>query len=425
MLSFYKRALRHALLLVAASAGAMAQTPVPSGDGPPITLRRAITEALARNPDLQGFTHRFRAQDGRIQSAALPPPLELRAELENFGGGGSANGIDLAEGTLALSRVIEMGNKRSLRTGAAQAARDDLEIERQAAQLDVVAEVTRRFIHVASDQDQLALTRRAMELAQTSLEAVRRRVNAGRAPDAELNRANVAFARAQIEEEHAEHELLSSRRKLAAMWGSTEPLFGSVSGDLYRYPTLPAFEEIVARVDRNPDFLRLASEARVRDAEVRVAQARALADISVTAGIRRLEASDDQALVVGMSIPLFARSRARGGIEEAQALRSLNDAEQTARRVRVNAQLFEIYQELRHAITEATTLRDTVLPEVESALKNTQLAFERGRYSYLEWTDAQRELIAAERDRIQASANAHLFLAEIERLTSAPVSDTP
>ena len=91
----------------------------------------------------------------------------------------------------------------------------------------------------------------------------------------------------------------------------------------------------------------------------------------------------------------------------------------------MNAQLFEIYQELRHAITEATALRDIVLPEVDAALKNTQLAFDRGRYSYLEWTDAQRELIATERDRIEASANVHLFLAEIERLTNAPVSDAP
>jgi outer membrane protein, heavy metal efflux system len=423
MSSFFSRAVRHALLLVVASTGALAQTPVPASGAQPITLHGAITEAIARNPQLQGFAHRLRAQEGRIESAALAPPLELRAELENFAGTGSASGIDLAEATLSLSRVIEMGNKRALRTGAAEAQRDDLDVERQAAQLDVVAEVTRRFVHVASDQEQLALTQRATRLAQSSLEAVQSRVTAGRAPDAELNRARVALARAHIEEEHAEHELLTSRRKLAAMWGSTEPSFSSVSGDLFRYPALPEFEALIDRVDRNPDFLRFASEARIRDAEVRLAQARARSDIAVSAGVRRLEATDDQALVVGVSVPLFARSRSRGAIKEAQALRSLSDSEQAARRVQVNAQLFEIYQEIRHAITEATMLRDSVLPETEAALRNTQLAFERGRYSYLEWTDAQRELIAAERDRIEASANAHLFFAEIERLTSAPVSD--
>ena len=48
-----------------------------------------------------------------------------------------------------------------------------------------------------------------------------------------------------------------------------------------------------------------------------------------------------------------------------------------------------------------------------------------GRYSYLEWVDAQRELVDVQRTLIDASANAHLYRAEIERLTgeSLPVAD--
>src|SRR5687767_14861176 len=107
MSSFFSRAVRHALLLVVASTGALAQTPAPDSGAQPITLRGAISEAIARNPQLLGFAHRLRAQEGRIESAALAPPLELRAELENFAGTGSASGIDLAEATFSLSRVIE------------------------------------------------------------------------------------------------------------------------------------------------------------------------------------------------------------------------------------------------------------------------------------------------------------------------------
>jgi len=421
-----RRASWHALVLVVATAGAYAQAPAPDPiAGSALTLRDAINQALARNPDLQGFGYRLQAQEARVRTAGLRPPTELRAELENFGGSDAAEGIDVAEATLSLSHVLELGNKRELRTQAAQAVHDDLSIERQATQLDVVAEVTRRFVHVASDQEQIALTRRATALAQESLDAVRRRVAAGRAPDAELNRANVALARARIEEEHAEHELLASRRKLSAMWGSSDASFASVVANLYEHPPLLPFEEFAARLERNPDFLRFASEARVRDAELRLAQAKARADVSLTAGLRRLEVSDDQVFVVGVSVPLFGRSRARSAIDEAQALRHLSDTDRAGKRVRTSAQLFAIYQELRHAITEARALQESVIPELEAALRNTQLAFDRGRYSYLEWTDAQRELIAAQRDRIEASARAHLLLAEIERLTSAPITDAP
>jgi cobalt-zinc-cadmium efflux system outer membrane protein len=425
MLTWLRRARGHAIGLAFVASLAAAQGPVSPDNRPPLTLRAAISQALDKNPALKGFGHRLRAQDGRIRTASQAPPLELKAELENVAGTGTTQGVDVAEATFTLSRVIEMGDKRALRERVALATREDLEIERQAAQLDVVADVTRRFIHVASDQEQLALTQRATQLAVSTLDAVRRRVGAGRAPDAEMNRATVSLARARIEEEHAEHELLTSRHKLAATWGSMEATFGAVTGDLYQSPALPAFETLVGRLEGNPDFLRFATAERLKDAEVRLAQARARADLTVSAGVRRLEAADDQAFVVAVTMPLFTRSRSRGAVDEAQSLRALSGSEQEARRVEVNAQLYELYQELRHSITEATTLREVVLPEVEAALRNTQLAFERGRYSYLEWTDAQRELIAVQRDRIESAADTHLFLAEIERLTGEAVSAAP
>jgi cobalt-zinc-cadmium efflux system outer membrane protein len=160
----------------------------------------------------------------------------------------------------------------------------------------------------------------------------------------------------------------------------------------------------------------------LRDAEIRVAETRARADIALSAGVRRLQQSRDQAFVFGVTIPLGSASRARSAVDEAAALRGQNDAEREAHRVRAEAQLFEIYQELLHALTEAETLRNTVLPEMEAALDATREAFERGRYSYLEWVDAQDELVAIQRSLIDASANAHLYFAEIERLTGMPLS---
>ena len=61
---------------------------------------------------------------------------------------------------------------------------------------------------------------------------------------------------------------------------------------------------------------------------------------------------------------------------------------------------------------------------MEAALDATRVAFERGRYSYLEWVDAQRELVDVQRALIDASTNAHLYRAEIERLTGEPLATT-
>jgi cobalt-zinc-cadmium efflux system outer membrane protein len=390
----------------------------------PLTLATAVERTLASNPDLQSHSFRLSAQRARADVAALRPPLELAANVEDALGTGRTHGFDSAETTVALSRVIELGGKRERRVDAATAGAGLIDAERAAAELDVLTEVTRRFIHAAADQEHLELTRRATALATETVDAANARVAAARAPDAELRRARVTLARANVEQEHAEHELLSSRRKLAAMWGDPDLAYESVAADLAALPEPGTFETLLAGLAGNPDFLRFASEARLRDAEIRLAETQARSSLTVHAGLKRLEATDDTALVFGVTLPLKSGARSRGAIAEATALRGATDAEREAHRVRAEAQLFELYQELRHAVTEAQVLRNEMLPEMEAALEGTRYAFERGRYSYLEWVDAQRELTEVQRALIEASANAHLFRAEIERLTGESLTPT-
>lgn len=393
--------------------------------GAPLRLDQAVERALARNPELQGFAWRLRAQEARRDAAALRPSPSLRAEIENVLGSGPYRDAGSVEATLALSQVIELGGKRAGRVAAGDAERSLVEIEREAAQLDVLAEVSRRFIHVASDQAQLALTQRAITLAEQTLTVTQQRLAAARAPAVEVRRAQIALARARVATEHAEHELLSSRHKLAAMWGETAPDFSSVQAQLFRLPQADDYAVLQARLAASPDALRYISEARLRDAEIRVAQTRARADLNVSTGVRRLQQTQDQALVFELSLPLFAATHAAPVIREAQAQRALGDAQAQAHRVKVQAQLFELYQELRHALTEAEMLRDEVLPQTEAALRDTEYAFRRGRYGYLEWVDAQRELIDVQRAQIEAASNAHLYQTEIERLTAEPLRAQP
>ena len=67
-------------------------------------------------------------------------------------------------------------------------------------------------------------------------------------------------------------------------------------------------------------------------------------------------------------------------------------------------------------------MRTDILPRADEALRETEYAFERGRYSYLELVDAQREYLDLQASLIEASANAHALRAEIERLTNAPLA---
>lgn len=389
---------------------------------PPLTLGRAVSAALAGNPDLKQFAFLLKVQAARIDTAGLKPVPIFNSELENVLGTGRTRGLDAAEATFALSQVIELGDQRARRQEAARLGTGGIDIARQAAQLDVLAEVSRQFIHVASDQEQLKLTHLATELAERTVAEVRRRVRAAKSPEVELHRASILLSRAQVEEEHAEHELITSRIKLAALWGARAADFGPVTADLFRLPEVGDYAALTTQLAGNPDFLRFASEARQREAEIRVAESKSRSHFTVSAGLRRLQEDGDTALVAGFSMPLFGARTAQPAIAEARALRAGIESEAAAATLKAETKLFELVQELKHSITEAEMLRDKVLPEMEEALKETEYAYQRGRYSYLEWVDAQRECVTVQRALIEAAANAHLFNAEIERLTGAPVS---
>ncbi len=391
----------------------------------PLSLGQAIERALASNPALAGFAFALTAQDARLAQAGQRPVMEASVEIENALGSGDYNSFDAAESTFALSQVIELGGKRTARRAAAQSGRQLLAVEQQVAQLDVLAEVTRRFVGVAAAEEELVLARERVGLARDTVDGVALRVRAAKAPEAELLRSRAALTRDLLAEQRAAAALKAARQGLAATWGTSRADFSNVQADLYRMPVLADFEALAARLDANPDFLRFASVARLRDAEGRLARSQRRSDLEVLGGVRRLEEVNDQALVLGISVPLFAGRRAAPAIAEADALRALVDVERDAARLEARTRLYGLYEQLRQAMRETDSLRGDVLPQLDEALGATRYAYERGRYGYLELADAQAAFLEARGAAIASAATAQQLLAEIERLTGEPLAAAP
>ena len=410
-----------AFLLAPILAGAIEALP---GNGATLTLQDAVARTLQFNPDLQVFGYELAAQDGRTRQARAAPNPELVIEVEDAVGTGARSGVSAVQTTISLRQVLERGALLR-RVDVASEGRNLLDAELAEKRLDAASEAARRFIQVLSEQARLQLTHEATVLAEKTVEAASLRVQAAKVPQAELARAEAALARSRLEHDDVVHELLTSRRQLAALWGDTEAAFGETQGQLSQLPALAPYEILSARIRSNPSLLKFSSEARLREAEVKLAEQRRKPAWTVTAGLRRFEAGNDVAAVVGLSIPLPFRDRNEGGIASSVALLEQVDASRDATEVRVLTQLFELFQELQHARHAADTLDTEVLPRVHSALKQTEYAYERGRYSYLELVAAQRELLEVKRARIQAAVDAYGYATEIDRLTGAVPGTTP
>ncbi|HMW48239.1 MAG TPA: TolC family protein, partial [Cellvibrionaceae bacterium] len=368
---------------------------------------------------LAGWQFRNRALQAQRDSAGLKPELRLSAEAENIAGSGDYRGAQSAELTLALSSVIELGDKRDARVGVVSERQAAALIEQRIAQLDLLAEVTRCFIEAASAQELLGLQQATRTLAEETARVIKHKVAAGNTPEAEFARAEAQQARAAIAQRQAQLRFENAKTHLAGLWASTTPAFNQVQADLFSLGQIAPLVQLQAGLADNPDLRRLASQVRLQDAQLRLAQAQRRADLQWSVGIRRLQASEDSAITLGVSMPLGAPGRARSEIEQARAERAGLDNDQDVAQLRLRNQLSALYHEREGAVFAATSLRNKVIPPLTKALHSARAAFEKGRYSYLELSSAQQELLDAQAALIDAATSAHLLRVEIERLTAS------
>jgi len=382
-----------------------------------LTLSNALQLALQNNPDLAVSSYELKIHDSREIQAGLRPNPELSLTAENFAGSGEAKGTKLLETTLSLSQVIELGGKRRNRVTVANIDRELSGIDRQAQQLDVLAEVTRKFIDVVTAQQVVELSQRTRELAEQTLSVITKRVQAARTPIAEQSRATIALTRARLAEQQAALALDTARHQLVALWGSDAPTFSRANADLFSLPSLQPYEQLKSQLQANPDFLRFATEERLREAELKLAQSQARSDLNASAGVRRLQASNDYALVAGISMPLPFANRNQGAIQEAQVKRAQLRVQSRAALIHAQTTLYRLYQQIRFSQEEVLQLRNIAIPQAEAAVDQTRDGYERGRFSYLELATAQQDLFGLQRAAIDAAADSHRLLTELERLT--------
>ena len=414
-----------ALVAISLSLGAPAGSPAAKNPSLPVgrlTLRTAASLALTGNPSLNAHGHAVRAAEGQRVQVGLVPNPELALEVEDVLGSGEVGGLREAQTTLQLSQLIELGGKRAARAQVADAVTSQRKREAARAQIEVLAAVAERFIHVVGDQQRLMLAGETTRLAEESLDQARRRVEAGRASPIEEKRARILLARARIDQEHTEHELQTSRRQLAALWGDGEAAFATAEGDLFARPDVPPFAELAARIVRSPESIRWQDEQALRDAEVRLADARRRPDLTAGLGVRHYAGPDDVGLVFRLSLPLTFRDQNQGARAEARALRDRVEFDRSAGELRLRTVLFGFAQELLHAETELSAIEGEMLPDAETMLQLAREGVDRAGFSQLELLDAQHTLIQLRRERIAAAEARHSIIVEMEKLLGESLS---
>ncbi|MBV1905235.1 MAG: TolC family protein [Pseudomonadales bacterium] len=390
--------------------------PVYIAGSPSINLQDAITWTFEHNPALRAFSYALKAQSGKQLQASLPASPEISFSVEDALGTGPFDGIDNAQMTLGIAWVLE-GDVRQSYRDVARGGASLLSTQATIKRLDAAAETARLYVLSLANQARLRNAVKTVVLAEETINAINKRVTAGKTPGAELARARAELAHHQLAHEDIEHELRSAIRLLAAQWGETQPGFTQVEGDIFSLPATLPFATLKNHLERSPDFTQLMSEKRLLQAQLKLAESQSNPPWRVNIGIRHYETTNDQALVAGISLPFGERSRNTGNIIAARENLSRTVVQENALKVRFETMLYVLSEELQHSLHRIDAYRGDILPQLKEALKETRKAYNLGRYSYLELRSVQADLLAARSTLVETSIDAQLKVIEIERLT--------
>ena len=261
----------------------LACTPAMAADR--LTLDDAIRRVEQAHPDLRLIGARRDVFAAGLDQASLRPPLVLGATVENVMGTGDRRFLDSAEATVTLGSVFERGGKLEARRTLAQSRIDALVVERESKRLDLLAEVARRYLAVVAAQRQHGVAGQDIEQRRRMVAGARHRFTAGASPQSVVFAAEAALSRAELERARAKQREQSARQHLAALWGEREPQFTVASGNPYALPTLDAFTQLSAWLNRTPEIAQFAGERRIREARLQLA--RSQSPRATSSGARR------------------------------------------------------------------------------------------------------------------------------------------
>ena len=387
-----------------------------------LTLVDALAAALQNSPRLEAFDWQVRADEARALQAGLFPNPVLSIEGENFAGGGEFDRYDAAETTVSLGQLVLLGGKRVKRHRVAMLSRELSGWDYEAARLDVFTETTQRFVAALAARERLALTVEILRISRESLDATKARVRAGAASSVEEARSSVAVATLDVARKRREVEFDAAKKSLATSWAG-DVQFDALTGDLATLRTLPPLERIRSELANNPDLARWSSEIARREAQVELARAGAIPDVTAGLGVRHFNDSDDAALVFGVEVPIPVFDRNQGA--RAAALASVNRTRALARDARLVLfrALVSAHANALAAEQNAKALEATVLPQADAAYRRTRDAYRKGLFRLVDVLDSQRTLFDARAEYVNALAQFHTAAAEIERLAGSSLED--
>ena len=414
------------LLPIALSAHAQIAFAAPSALSAQLTLEQVL-QAARHNPDTltaQRAADAARA-DVRAADRAMAPVLSAglsSIDLRNGTGSGSFWSQKRIDKSLGMDWTWERGNKRALRTEAAEHAARAATADSQDMRVLQQIGAAGAFYDLLAAQERLQALQALVDSARALAKTADLRLKAGDLSSQDASRTHIEAERTQADLQSARLAHQQAMQALALWTGQNVPEGGwHAEGRWPQAQTAAASADIEALVEQRPDVQAARERMAAAEAALQGAQALNRADPTLGATFDHYPDGSvtNRLLALRISIPINGFSRFEGEIGRALAQKDQAQSLLDKTRLQARAELLGLQQAWQNQNERRLSYETRILPQAQQVAAQAELAYSKGGLSLTDLLDARRTLRATQ---LEASSvrNDHAHALSAWQLRTAP-----
>lgn len=410
----------------AQSAGASQTSNEPPGR---VDLKLAdVYRLAAANPRVAAATALAEATQARVSSVRRPPDPELQLGFMNRSLPSLAPMDPLGMTQLQVMQMVSVPGKLGLAGRVASENAAAARVRASDVRWDVRTRAAMTFYDLYAADAQLGIARQTKKLVQEIAKVSQVMYSVGDGKQADVLRAQVEVARMTEDITRMQSMRASMAGRLSAILGLPEDQVVTTAA-LPDFPeTLPTLDELTAEALRSRPMIAAGErDLAAADAAQRLARKEIWPDLQlgIQYGWRSGEMGTERmgSLMLGASIPVYARSRQLRMREEAAAMRAMSAADLAAMRAETRGRIAEVYADFGRAKNLLALYRTTVLPQAEGAVTASFSAYRVGDVNLMTLLDNQMTVNRYRQQVIELEAEQGKAIAEIEMLLGRELFD--
>ena len=419
------------LLVIAGAVDAQSAADVrPPHDSASTRLGDLYRQMQTANPRIAAARSLAQAAQARVSGASKPADPQLQLGWMNYSLPNLAPMPVTGMAQLQLMQMLPLGGKLGL-AGRAASAQASASSERASDVVwDLRSQTAMAFYDLYAADQSLSVARETLRLLQDIEKTTESMYRVGQGRQADVLRAQLEIAKM------AEDTLrMQAMRQL--MVAKLNALLDRPAEFTIATPVLPSFPDSVPErtmleglaLDDRPMIRAGLQEVRAADASEKLARREIWPDLQL--GVQYAQQGSGMgggtehmgSLMIGASIPVFARDRQLRMRQEAAAMKQMAQADVAAMRADTRGKIGEAYADLTRARNLARLYRTTVLPQSEATVASALSAYRVGGVDFMTLLDDQMTVNKYRQELYTLYADQGKAWAELEMLTGRELFD--